>query len=166
MLIKITENLELIKQPNYTRLFKVSLGLNLILIGLTIFGFIKPIKIMYKTKEKIVEVMVPEDIKLTDSAILSELVKNNCMLPNVALAQCKLETGHYKSQVCRENKNLFGIKIHKCKYVAGENLNHATYKTYKDNIKCYLHIQEHYLKRIDGKYASAPGYINNLRVIK
>jgi uncharacterized FlgJ-related protein len=112
------------------------------------------------------EKMVPEDNTLTDSAVLAELVQGKCMLPNVALAQAKLETGHYKSEVCRQNKNLFGIKSHKCKYVAGNNLNHATYKTYRDNIKCYLHIQEHYLGKIDGKYAESPTYIQNLRIIQ
>jgi len=166
MLIKLTENLELIKQPNYKRMFKISIWVNVLLIGLFITSFVRPIKTIYRIKEKVVEKMVPEDITLTDSTILVELVKGNCMLPNIALAQAKLETGHYKSAVCKQNKNLFGIKKHNCKYVAGDNLNHATYKTYRDNIKCYLHIQEHYLKRIDGKYASSPEYISNLRVIK
>ena len=166
MFIELTKNLEMIKQPNYRRMFKLSLWVNLFLIGLFVTSFIRPIRTIYRVKEKIVERMVPEDITLTDSAILAELVKGNCMLPNIALAQAKLETGHYKSVVCKENKNLFGIKKHNCKYVAGDNLNHATYKTYRDNIKCYLHIQEHYLSKINGKYAESPTYIQNLRIVK
>jgi uncharacterized FlgJ-related protein len=85
---------------------------------------------------------------------------------NVALAQAKLETGYYKSKVCKENKNLFGIKYHKCKYITGDKNNHASYKTYKDNIKCYAHIQKRYLKNIDGKYAEAPDYIATLKKMK
>ena len=115
MFIKLTENLELIKQPNYKRMLKVSIWVNVLLIGLFISSFVRPIRTIYRIKEKIVEKMVPEDITLTDSAILAELVKGNCMLPNIALAQAKLETGHYKSVVCKQNKNLFGIKKHNCK---------------------------------------------------
>jgi len=85
---------------------------------------------------------------------------------NVALAQAKLETGYYKSKVCRENKNLFGIKYHKCKYVKSNLNNHASYHTYKDNIKCYAHVQKRYLQNIDGKYAEAPDYIQTLKKMK
>lgn len=168
MFIKVTKDLEIIKQPNYKGLLKGSMVFNILLVGLVISAFKTKPEIVYITKEKIVEKVkvVPEDINLTDSAILKELVKGKCILPNVALAQAKVETGHYKSVVCKENKNLFGIKKHKCKYVLGEKNNHAIYKTYKDNIKCYLHIQEHYLSKIDGKYAEAPGYIPYLRKIK
>jgi len=168
MNFKVTKDLDIVKQPNYKGFFKASLILNagLLVLVMSSFANIFEPSIIYRTKEIIVEKMVPEDIKLTDSAIVKELIKGGCMLPNVALAQAKLETGHYKSQVCKQNKNLFGIKKHKCKYVSGENLNHATFKTYKDNIKCYLHIQEHYLKNITGKYASSPTYTQTLRTIK
>ena len=166
MNIKITKDLEIIKQPNYKNILKGSMLFNIVLAGLVISAFTTKPKVVYVVKEKIVEKMVPEDINVSDSTVLKELVKGKCILPNVALAQAKVETGNYKSEVCKQNKNLFGIKKHKCQYVTGENLNHATYKTYKDNIKCYLHIQEHYLKKIDGKYAEAPGYVTYLKKIK
>ena len=35
------------------------------------------------------------DIKLTEKEILKELVKQKCILPNVALAQMKIETGNF-----------------------------------------------------------------------
>ena len=106
------------------------------------------------------------DVSLNDSSITAELVKNKCILPAVAVAQSRLETANYTSRVCRENKNLFGIKVHKCKYVQGELNNHASYKSYRDNIKCYIHVQNMYLRKIDGRYAEAKGYVNTLRTFK
>lgn len=106
------------------------------------------------------------DIDLTDSAIAAELTKNECVLVNVAVTQSRIETGNYTSYVCRANRNLFGIKFHKCKYVSGEANSHATYNSYKDCIKCYVEVQNRYLKSIDGKYAEAGNYIEVIKSYK
>ena len=106
------------------------------------------------------------DIDLNDSSILKELVKNHCILPSIAIAQSRIETGNYTSDICIENKNLFGIKAHKCKYVKGVNKDHATFKSYKDNIACYCHIQQRYLKSIDKSYATDSSYITKIKQFK
>lgn len=167
MIYKLDQNLELKKAPWYYKAAKVSLIINLGMILLFVYGAFTPVTItQYVTLHKTDTLVVPEDIKLNDTSIIKELVINDVMQVNVALAQAKLETGYYKSKVCRENKNLFGIKYHKCKYVKGNLNNHASYKTYRDNIKCYAHVQKRYLKNIDGKYAEAPDYIQTLKKIK
>jgi hypothetical protein len=106
------------------------------------------------------------DIKLTEKEILKELIKQGCVLPNVAFAQMKIETGNFKSAICRENRNIAGIKTSKSKYVAGMNRGHCSYKTYKDCIKDYVRIQNRYLKNIDGRYAENPLYIQKLKSMK
>jgi len=106
------------------------------------------------------------DIKLTEKEILKELIKQGCVLPNVAFAQMKIETGNFKSAICRENKNIAGIKTSKSKYVAGMNRGHCSYKTYKDCIKDYVRIQNRYLKNIDGRYAENPLYVQKLKSMK
>lgn len=167
MIYKLDQHLGLKKAPWYYRLTKASLLLNVTLVLLFLYGAFTPVTVTkYITEYKTDTLVVPEDIKLNDSSIVKELVLNDVMQVNVALAQAKLETGYYKSKVCKENKNLFGIKFHKCKYVKGNMNNHASYKTYKDNIKCYAHVQRRYLKNIDGKYAEAPDYIQTLKKIK
>jgi hypothetical protein len=120
-------------------------------------------KIAINSIIKHISVDTVEDITPNDTNILKELVENKCVLPSVAIAQSKIETSHYTSNVCKENKNLFGIKWHKCKYVKGAENGHATFKTYKDCIKCYCHIQTMYLKAIDGKYAENPNYISLIK---
>ena len=106
------------------------------------------------------------DIPLTDSAITAELVKLGCVLPNVAVAQFKIETGHYKSAICRENKNLAGIRNSASPLSIGKNRGHNVYATYKDCLKDYVRVQNKYLKNIDGKYAEAKGYINQIKRVK
>ena len=106
------------------------------------------------------------DIKLTEKEILKELIKQGCVLPNVAFAQMKIETGNFKSAICRENRNIAGIKTSKSKYVAGMNRGHCSYKTYKDCIKDYVRIQNRYLKNIDGRYAENPLYVQKLKSMK
>jgi hypothetical protein len=165
MLYKIGKDLELKKAPRLARLYKFSWIFNISFILIFIYGSFTPVTII-ETVVRYDTITVPEDIKLNDSSLVRELVQNDVMQINVALAQAKLETGYYKSKVCKENKNLFGIKYHKCKYITGDKNNHASYKTYKDNIKCYAHIQKRYLKNIDGKYAEAPDYIATLKKMK
>lgn len=166
MIYTITKDLCLIKTRNYKTLSKILLVLNLISIGYIAYLINLGPKVVTITKIVPQAEIIPSDVLLTDSAILEELIKEGSVLPSVALAQAKLESAYYKSFVCKENKNLFGIKYHKCPFVKGQNHNHASYNTYRDNIKCYIHIQKHYLGKIDGHYAEAPGYIDKLKSFK
>ena len=103
---------------------------------------------------------------LTDSAITSELVKLGCVLPNVALAQFKIESAHFKSAICKENFNLAGIKTSRSKYVVGINRDHCVYRSYRDCLKDYVRIQNRYLKNIDGRYAAEGDYISLISKVK
>lgn len=139
--------------------------LTIAVIGLSVaFTTIRPDVINHRGTHTVDTIYLQEmDIPLTDSAITAELVKQNCILPNVALAQMKIETGNFKSAICKENKNIAGIRTSKSKYVSGMNRGHCTYKTYKDCIKDYIRIQNRYLKNIDGKYAESDTYLPKLK---
>jgi hypothetical protein len=106
------------------------------------------------------------DVPLTQDSLTAELHKDGCVLVNVAIAQARLESNLGKSNVGRNAKNMFGITYHNCKYVSGKYGPYATYKTYRDNIKCYIHIQDYYLRAIDGKYAEAPDYVQTIKKLK
>ena len=143
----------------------------MILILLTLSTVSYSIYLLKKNPETIViyKWLSPEkvdDIKLDRQSLTEHLVHSGCVLPNVAVAQAEIESGLGKSEVGRRAKNLFGITHHNCKYVSGKYGPYATYKTYRDNIKCYIHIQDYYLRAIDGKYASAPDYIQTIKIIK
>lgn len=104
-----------------------------------------------------------KDMPLTDSAIISELVKLGCVLPNVALAQFRIETGHFTSAICKENKNIAGIRNSTSPLSIGKNRGHNVYATYRDCLKDYVRVQNKYLHNIDGHYAEAKGYIHLIK---
>ena len=113
VLFERTENLKLVKVRDLRPYFIVSLLVNIVIIASSFDNNQKTIvkyKTIFKDKvEQVAEVMSVSDIELTDEAILKELIEQDCVLPNVALAQFKIESQHFKSEICRENKNFAGI---------------------------------------------------------
>lgn len=107
-----------------------------------------------------------KDITLTDSSIIEELIKQHCLLPNIALAQTKIESAHFTSKICKENKNIFGIKHNPAGFSKGIKNGHAYYEKYIDCISDYIRIQNMYLNKINGKYAEDKNYIKKLKTIK
>ena len=107
-----------------------------------------------------------DDILPSDNTVLEELVKNKCVLASVAVAQARIESANYTSDIAVNNKNLFGIKVHKCKYVTGKENGHATFASYRDNIACYCEIQQRYLNKIDKAYAEDPLYCQKVKQMK
>lgn len=163
---KINEQLEFVPIKNNYKW--VSYLAMLTTIAVITLYLLKPEtnKIIYKVVQANVQPKVQkseQDIKLTEASIVKCLHENGCVLPNVAVAQARLESKLGKSNVGRNAKNMFGIVHHKCKYVTGKYGVYAKYNTYEDNIRCYIHIQDHYLKRIDGVYASDSKYISKIK---
>lgn len=166
MYYKQNQDLSLSKAPNYQKYFHVSLTINVIFAVLLLVSFILPEpKVVTKTKV-VKQVVTEKDVVLNDSGITAELTKQGVILAAVACLQSKIESNHGKSNVGIQAKNLFGITFHKCKHVSGRHGVYAKYDTYRDNIKCYAHIQKRYLKNIDGVYAEDPTYVSKLKSYK
>lgn len=174
MLYKVNKDLEFKKMPWYYRLYKVSFLFNIGLALTILWGSFTP-TIVTKTvvKYDTITIIKNNDILLNDSSITAELVRLGCVLPNVALAQMKIESSHFKSSICFENKNIAGIRTSNSKFVKRnkkgqpvKNRGHNVYKTYKDCLKDYVRIQNKYLKNIDGRYAEAPGYVAYIKKMK
>ena len=144
---------------------KLLIVLLVLCVGFLLFKLItnsNRFKVIYKHIHPVEQ----HDVELSDSALVKCLHENGCVLPNIALAQAKLESNVGKSNVGKNAKNLFGITHHKCQYVAGKYGVYAKYDKYEDNIKCYIHIQDSYLKNINGKYASDPNYVQAIKNVK
>jgi hypothetical protein len=165
MYYKQNQDLSFSKATNYKKLLYVSLTINVIFVALLLMAFTREDSIITKTKI-IKEVITEKDVVLNDSGITAELTKQGVILAAVACLQSRIESNHGKSNVGIQAKNLFGITFHRCKHVAGKHGVYAKYDSYRDNIKCYAHIQKRYLKNIDGKYASDPGYVEKLKSFK
>ena len=165
MYYKQNQDLSFSKVPNFRNLFYVSLIINVIFAILLFMAFITPNQLIYKTKI-VKEIVTEKDVVLNDSGITAELTNQGVILAAVACLQSKIESNHGKSNVGIQAKNLFGITYHRCKHVAGKHGVYAKYDSYRDNIKCYAHIQKRYLKNIDGVYAEDPTYVTKLKSFK
>lgn len=165
MYYKQNQDLSLSKVPNFRNLLRVSLTINVIFAILLFMAFTTPEKLIYKIKV-VKEIVTEKDIVLTDSGITAELTNQGVILAAVACLQSRIESNHGKSNVGIQAKNLFGITYHRCKHVAGKHGVYAKYDSYRDNIKCYAHVQKKYLKNIDGVYAEDPTYVNKLKSFK
>jgi uncharacterized FlgJ-related protein len=145
--------------------FWSSIALNFIAIGIITFILLQENLVLTKYKTMIVEKVI-EDIPLTDSAIISELTHLGCMQVPVALAQFKIETGHFTSHICKQNKNIAGIRTSRSKLVIGMKNDHCAYATYRDCLRDYVAIQNRYLTNINHRYAEDPNYIAKLKQIR
>jgi hypothetical protein len=157
-------DLRLRQTPNYKRMFLVCL----VLLGASFMAMVYMSNNVQVNTHKIhtTDTVYIEDLPLTDSAITHELTRLGCMLPNVALAQFKVETGHFKSNICTENKNIAGIRNSASKLAKGISRGHNVYSTYRDCLRDYVRIQNKYLKNIDGKYAEASDYTDALKNVR
>lgn len=157
-------DLRLRQTPNYRRMLLVCL----VLLGASLMAMVYMSNNVQVNTHRIhtTDTVYIEDIQLTDSAITKELTQLGCMLPNVALAQFKIETGHFKSKICIENKNIAGIRNSASNLAKGIKRGHNVYSTYRDCLRDYVRIQNKYLKNIDGKYAEATDYTEKLREVR
>lgn len=93
--------------------------------------------------------------------VRAELKRQGVPCAEIVLAQARLETGNFKSRLCKQSRNLFGIK-HGGKY--------ARYRNWRESIADYKRrISSRYrggcyyafLRRIG--YAADKSYINKLK---
>ena len=164
MILKVNKDLSVSPVKSYKNAFIVSLTINVILLFTSMLNLTT--EIISVVKDTVTIERTIEDMKLTDSGLTAELVKQGCVLPAVAVAQAKIESNIGKSNVGIKAKNMFGLTYHKCKYVDGKHGVYAKYKSYRDNVRCYIDIQNKYLRKIDGVYAEDPNYLRALRAAK
>jgi hypothetical protein len=157
-------DLKLRQTPNYRKMLLVCL----VLLGASLTAMVYMSNNVQVNTRKVhtTDTVYIEDVPLTDSAITKELTQLGCMLPNVALAQFKVETGHFRSAICRENKNIAGIRNSASKLSKGLNRGHNVYSTYRDCLRDYVRIQNKYLKNIEGRYAEAEDYTEQLTKVR
>lgn len=105
--------------------------------------------------------------KLTIPNLIAEIKKNGILYPDVVLAQAILETGWFKSPVCRDLNNLFGLTNPKTKTYYEFNHWTESVKAYYTKVQ-YRYKGGNYLLWLDKiGYAEAPDYIRAvIRVMK
>lgn len=99
----------------------------------------------------------------TDQQVLRELQKYDVKYPRIVLAQAKLETGNFTSELCKKHGNLFGLKGKK---------GYAKFSSWRESVKAYKEWVQYkykggdyyvFLRNIG--YASDPNYIIKVKKI-
>lgn len=117
----------------------------------------------------IVEIAIEPDFmnKPASTGLMDALVYYNLQHPEIVYAQAILETGHFKSKLCKEANNLFGLYNSKDKQYYKFNHWSESVVAYKEWIQRKYRSPENYytfLKRIN--YASDINYISKLKQIE
>lgn len=129
-------------------------------------------------KELVVLSLENEKNKFTEEKFVEELKRLNVKFPHIVMAQAIVETGHYKSEIFKENHNLFGMKQANLRIntARGTNKGHAYYDNWEQSIYDYAFYQCRYLGNIKGEteyylylssvYAEAgDGYVNLIKKV-
>jgi hypothetical protein len=115
--------------------------------------------------------------KFTQEKFVEELKRLHVKFPHIVMAQSILETGHWKSQVFKENHNLFGMKQANIRIntAKGTNLNHAYYDNWRESVYDYAFYQcrymgaanteEEYFLALGASYAEAGNYVQALKSV-
>ena len=102
--------------------------------------------------------------ELTIENLYAALKRHGIKYPKIVLAQAILETGRFRSRVCNENNNLFGLRHSKGYYSYGHW--EESVIAYRDKVQYKYRDNENYysfLKRIG--YARAKDYVEKVREI-
>jgi len=162
------------------------LFLNLNAIPKNVCEYKRDIRIDYFIEQLNKESRIKE-IEVSNFSYTLLLEYLNLKYPNynkVVLKQFKLETGHFKSKIFKENNNIAGMKLpRKRKTLAiGSRYNHAYYNHWTESVRDYYYWLLYYtnkgiyvpndshssyycfLKRVG--YSTSDTYINTLKQIK
>ena len=116
---------------------------------------VNPIQIGKYVYDKYKELTSPEQKKqkkteegplpFSEKNLGQELKKQGVMYPDVAMAQCMLETGYFKSDIFLDNNNLFGMKHPRQRQTLskGPNRGHASFDNWQDSVKDYKMWQDY-----------------------
>lgn len=97
----------------------------------------------------------------TRESVYEELKRQDIKHPRIVLAQSILETGHYQSNVCRANNNLFGL-MKKDGYHSFSHWRQSV-AYYKEHVQSRYRGGDYYTFLSSIGYAQDPDYINKLK---
>jgi uncharacterized FlgJ-related protein len=122
-------------------------------------------------------IVLNEFNSFSEEKLIKYIKQLNFKYPHIVLAQSRLETGHYKSLIFKENNNLFGLKEAKSriKTAKGTRKSHAYYDHWTESLIDYALYSATYLSRIKNEeqyfdylkqnYAEDTLYVNKLQHI-
>ena len=113
----------------------------------------------------------------SEDRLIDMLKSLNVKFPHIVLAQSKLESGNYTSNIFKHNHNLFGMKEARVRIhtSTGTQHSHAYYTNWRESVYDYafyqcrylskIHTEDEYYSYLNQSYAEASNYTKLLRVM-
>lgn len=109
----------------------------------------------------------------TEKDVYDYIVKVGISHPKIVFTQAKLESGNFKSNIFKQNKNMFGMKLPERRQTTavGVKNNHSVYTSWRSSIEDYKIWQDTYASKYKTKsqylkylasYAEDKEYINKI----
>ena len=123
--------------------------------------------------EKIPVIIRMNEEEFSEQWLKNKLTELNAENIDILIAQSKLETNNYTSNIFKLNKNLFGMKVSQTRITTnkGEQFGHAKYNSYYESVldvciwqQSYARNLTHdqYLRLLSEIYAEDSNYKNKL----
>lgn len=164
--------------------FRRAMKMTIISIGLLyVAGFLTGAVIMKSQAmdELIAEtrtlILPSESDEFHQDSLFNMLKHINVRFPHIVMAQSRLETGNWQSNIFLENQNLFGMKQarNRVSLATGTNAGHAVYQHWRESVLDYavyqsrylsqLRSEEQYYQYLASNYAEDTNYVNKIRNI-
>jgi uncharacterized FlgJ-related protein len=122
-------------------------------------------------------ILLEESLIFSEARLIEQITKLNFKHPHIVLAQAKLESANFTSQIFIENNNLFGMKkaVVRLNVAKSSNRGHAYYDTWQDSVIDYalytatylnsLKTEEQYYDYLTRNYAEDTMYVSKVRRI-
>jgi flagellum-specific peptidoglycan hydrolase FlgJ len=119
----------------------------------------------------------PEQDAFHEDSMITMLKRINIRYPHIVIAQSRLETSNWQSNIFYENQNLFGMKQARSRVslAQGTQNGHAVYSHWRESVLDYAIYQSRYLSQIrseeqyyqylSANYAEDTNYVNKIRNI-
>ena len=112
----------------------------------------------------------------THESVKKYIIQLNIKFPEIVYAQTVLETGNFKSNICLNNNNVFGMKLSSTRPTTAicERNGYAYYNTWQESVIDYAFYQAYYFDSVKtvgeyldklGNYAEDSLYIKKIVVI-
>jgi len=117
--------------------------------------------------------ITPQYYLFSKENMIKLIIELNIAHPDIVIAQAIIESGNFKSNIFKENNNLFGMKMPEYRKTTaiGINRGHAVYSSWRESVIDYALWQgkrarystkNQYLRRLKS-YAADPNYITKIK---
>jgi len=148
-----------------------------LLVSLFTLRNINKVKFISEETKAIILREADKENEFSPEKLKAYILELNIKYPHIVMAQAEIETGHFTSQIFKENHNLFGMKVATKRPTTnkGEENGHAYYENWKESVVDYafysaqylsdIKTEKEYLQYLSRSYAEDTTYVFKIKKI-